>query len=66
MLESQLNDLMDRSIELVKDRTNMKKALITAFGGIIGMLLYRRFIDTSADPFFRDFGNKLLSCIKHV
>ncbi len=66
MTEAQYNNLLDREQKLKENKTSRLKIFVSAAGGIGGVLLYRKLIDTSADPFFRDFGKQLLSCIKHV
>ena len=66
MTESQYINLLDREQKLKENKTARLKIFVTAAGGIGGVLLYRKLIDTSADPFFRDFGKQLLGCIKHI
>lgn len=66
MTESQYNNLLDREKDLKDLRNDRLKIVVTAAGGIGGVLLYRKLFDTSADPFFRDFGKQLLGCIKHI
>lgn len=58
--------LMEAERDLKKIKSDNTKILVTAFAGVGGVLLYRKLIDTSADPFFRDFGKQLLGCIKHI
>lgn len=66
LTEAQYNNLLDREQKLKENKTSRLKIFVSAAGGIGGVLLYRKLIDTSADPFFRDFGKQLLGCIKHV
>jgi len=58
--------LLEAERDLKRIRSDREKIYVTATAGIAGVLLYRKFIDTSADPFFRDFGKQLLGCIKHI
>ena len=58
--------LMEAERDLKRIHSDDTKVWVTAAAGIAGVLLYRKFIDTSADPFFRDFGKQLLGCIKHI
>lgn len=58
--------LLEAERDLKRIHSDNKKIFVTATAGIAGVLLYRKLMDTSADPFFRDFGKQLLSCIKHI
>lgn len=66
MTQSQLCQLLDREKELKCNKTNRLKIWVGAAGSIGGILLYRKLFDTSADPFFRDFGKQILGAIKHT
>lgn len=58
--------LLEAERDLKRIHSDNRKILVTACAGVGGVLLYRKLIDTSADPFFRDFGKQLLGCIKHI
>lgn len=66
MTESQLCQLLDREKDLKCNKTNRLKIYLGVGGSIGGLFLYRKFIDTSADPFFRDLGKQILGVIKNA
>ena len=59
------NTLLTQEKELKKIKSDVKKYVGAGIIGIGGMLLYRKLIDTSADPFFRDIARQLLKIV-HV
>lgn len=59
------NTLLTQEKELKKLKTDVNKYITAGAIGIAGMLLYRKLIDTSADPFFRDIARNLLKIV-HV
>lgn len=59
------NTLLTQEKELKKIKSDVKKYVGAGIIGIGGMLLYRKLIDTSADPFFRDIARNLLKIV-HV
>lgn len=57
------NTLLTQEKELKKLQTDVKKYVYAGAIGILGVLLYRKLIDTSADPFFRDLAKGLLKIV---
>ena len=57
------NTLLTQEKEIKKLDTEVKKVIYGAAIGIGGMLLYRKLIDKSADPFFREIGRNLLKVV---
>ena len=57
------NTLLTQEKELKKARNEIKKYVVGGGIGIAGVLLYRKLIDTSADPFFRDLAKGLLKVV---
>ena len=59
------NTLLSQEKELKKIKADINKYVAAGVIGIAGMILYRKLIDTSADPFFRDIARNLLKVV-HV
>ena len=59
------NTLLTQEKELKKIKSDVKKYVGAGIIWIGGMILYRKLIDTSADPFFRDIARQLLKIV-HV
>lgn len=57
------NTLLSQEKELKKIRADRVKVVGAGALGIGGMLLYRKLIDTSADPFFKDIGRSMLKIV---
>lgn len=57
------NTLLTQEKELKKTHNDVRKYVIAGGIGIVGVLLYRKLIDTSADPFFRDLAKGLLKVV---
>lgn len=64
VLES-YNTLLTQEKEIKKMQTEINKIIAAGLIGIFGLILYRKLIDTSADPFFREIGRNLLKIV-HV
>lgn len=57
------NTLLSQEKELKKIRADKVKGVAAGAIGIGGMLLYRKLIDKSADPFFKEIGKSMLKIV---
>lgn len=55
-LAEQYKDLLQKEIELKKANSGVKEKVIAGCLGFLGLAAYRKMLDTSADPFFKDLG----------
>lgn len=62
-VEERYLELLDREADLKEISSQTNKYWVAGAIGIIGILIYRKLIDTSADPFFRDLGKALLKIV---
>jgi hypothetical protein len=54
------NTLLEREEKLKEAKACTKKYILGGVLSVAGIIFYRKLIDTSADPFFRDLGKDLI------
>jgi hypothetical protein len=51
-------------IELRKNWFEVLKVVISIFGSVMGIFIYRKIFDKTGDPFFKDIGRSILGLIR--